>query len=193
MTRKITTDRADQPNRNVAKEIEFLRRRVHSLEQKGVQIDRDMAQRFQHVWLTCQSMTKSNLQLSELCQHVSATTKHMEQHMIDFVRKHQVLPASTYQNRHEFSTAMAYTESREAFLDAHAQRLQLNTQECDCASRKAARHGDAIADAQLYVLGARCDIFVYKDLYGLEPADVLQIGKNTTPSPLLFGSRIGKN
>jgi hypothetical protein len=78
---------------------------------------------------------------------------------------------------------------RAAFLVAHGlQHLGLNShriRESIRAAKKATRHGDAVTDAKLYDAGHRRDIPVYQCVYGLQPEEVLQLGKM---SPTLFFS-----
>jgi hypothetical protein len=186
MTRIIRTHRAGKPTRNADEEIESLKQLVISLELKVARSDRYAEDRFQEVWQTCQSMTEASLQLNQLCQHVSATNMQTVQQMNDFVRSNQVQPTGL-----KTSTITGYLESREAFLDTQAQRLGVSTQrtkELDHASRKATRHGDALTDAKLYGFGHRRDKIVYKAIYGLEPDEVLQLGKTRRPQSATGGS-----
>jgi len=74
-----------------------------------------------------------------------------------------------------------YRKSRNRFLDVYRRDvrndLDLKGRQNIADGNEAAHHGDAVADAALYISGERLDHGIIIEIYGLHPADIASLGK----------------
>ena len=126
------------------------------------------------------------LSLLEAREEWRAIKSKLNRHSTKLEAQDQEIITLKAQVHHLSIRAEGYNAIRSRFIDTYKRdfkdRYDLRGSKTIRDGDKAAHHGDSIADAYLFQEGKRNDNSIYRELYGLDPSQIIKYGESMLPS-----------